>query len=130
MVCALQETPTMCPKSRGLTYLAWKNSRGRRELRMAPSGSHQKWPQVDVQLSRVRGRGIWGTGHHPQECETTHWLACDHSQLSHAETQKIGEMRLEGSLGEILVAVIGQVMYGDKINAENWLAISSTVRGT
>lgn len=40
-------------------------------------------------------------------------------------------MRLEESLGEILVAVIGQVMYGDeKINAENWLAISSTVRGT
>lgn len=98
---------------------------------MASAVLHQKWPQVDVQLSRVRGRGIWGTGHHPQECETTHWLACDHSQLSHAGTQKIGEMRLEGRLGEILVALMGQVICGEeKINTESWLALSSTVRGT
>lgn len=98
---------------------------------MASAVLHQKWPQVDVQLSRVRGRGIWGTGHHPQECETTHWLACDHSQLSHAGTQKIGEMRLEWRLGEILVALMGQVICGDeKINTESWLALSSTVRGT
>ena len=86
---------------------------------------------VDVQLSRVRGRGIWGISHHPQEWATTHWLACDHSQLSHAGTQKIGGMRLEGRLGEILVALMGQVMYGDeKISTENWLALSLTVRGT
>lgn len=40
-------------------------------------------------------------------------------------------MRLEGRLSEILVALMGQVMYGDeKISTENWLALSLTVRGT
>ena len=72
-----------------------------------------------LRVSRIRSRGVLAVGHHPQEDEeTTHKLACAHSQLSYTRTQGWERGYLE-RLGPIFVAMDGS---GDSTGIEAELA--------